>query len=131
MSDNEEKTDPTAGPSKPKVEGRQRSPLPPEIDLRSELFDPLKALYADEKYFRFKNVKVYDNIAQFESAMKGNIVGKPKQGAASTSKSQSDHTVTDATRVRRFLPHQGLCGIVVRDHDKTNSNNDCKLFYIL
>lgn len=109
MSDNNEKSEPTAGPSKSK---NRRLPLPPEFDLRSELFDPLKALNADEKYFNVKNVKVYDNIAKFETAMKGDRVGKSKETTDVASTSRSGAT-SEPTNVRRFLPHQGVSHIII------------------
>lgn len=41
--------------------------IDPELDFRSERFNPLKALYSPDTPVTIKNVKVYNNLAQFES----------------------------------------------------------------
>lgn len=46
--------------------------IDPELDFRSERFNPLKALYSPDTPATIKNIKVYNNLAQFESfVMKG------------------------------------------------------------
>lgn len=41
--------------------------IDPELDFRSERFNPLKALYSPDTPVTIKNVKLYNNLAQFES----------------------------------------------------------------
>lgn len=50
--------------------------IDPELDVRSERFNPLKALYSPDTPVPLKDVKIYDNVAQFES-----IVMRPKKPA--------------------------------------------------
>lgn len=46
--------------------------IDPELDFRSERFNPLKALYSPDTPTTITNVKVYNNLAQYESfVMKG------------------------------------------------------------
>lgn len=42
----------------------------PELDLRNQQFNPLKALYAPSIHVPSQNVPIYNNLAHFESAMK-------------------------------------------------------------
>lgn len=44
--------------------------IDPELDIRSELFNPLKALLSPEIQIPVKDAPQYDNVAQYESAMK-------------------------------------------------------------
>lgn len=44
--------------------------LDPELDIRSDKFNPLKALTSSDFVVPVKNAKIYDNVAQFESAWK-------------------------------------------------------------
>ncbi|EZA49647.1 hypothetical protein X777_12192 [Ooceraea biroi] len=41
------------------------------LDATSEKFDPLKALYSSKVQLSSTNVPIYDNIAKFESVLKG------------------------------------------------------------
>lgn len=41
--------------------------IDPELDIRSERFNPLKALYSPDIPVSIENAKIYDNISQFES----------------------------------------------------------------
>lgn len=41
--------------------------IDPELDFRSERFNPLKALYSPDTPATIKNVKLYNNLSQFES----------------------------------------------------------------
>lgn len=60
--------------------------IDPELDIRSEYFNPIKALYAPEIKIPVQNPRLYNNVAQYESAMKRlesgqtsvNIIHPPK-----------------------------------------------------
>lgn len=98
----------------------QHTPIDPSLDITSEHFDPLKALYADNVPIPYKKAKVYDNISKYESAV------IKKKNEATTSKETSHSTnptsilsntqtktnklktfpAPDEPFVRRFLPHQ-------------------------
>lgn len=49
--------------------------IDPELDIRSEHFNPLKALYAPEIDIPVKNAPHYNNIAHYESALKRQQAG--------------------------------------------------------
>lgn len=51
-------------------EERTEYEIDPELDIRSEYFNPIKALYAPEIHMSLPNAKLYDNVAQYEAAMK-------------------------------------------------------------
>lgn len=44
--------------------------IDPELDIRSDKFNPLKALLTEEKLVLHKNAPIYDNVSVFESRMK-------------------------------------------------------------
>lgn len=44
--------------------------IDPELDIRSELFNPLKALLSPEIRIPIKNAPQYNNVAHYESAMR-------------------------------------------------------------
>lgn len=102
-------------PSTSKRKLQLRPALPPELDIRSELFDPLKALYSDEIYIPVRNARIYDNIGKYESEM-----NRPKgDGKKSSPRKRATTSSVDGAKknpfeqagssgVRRFLPHQGL-----------------------
>lgn len=48
--------------------------IDPELDFRSERFNPLKALYSPDTPATIKNVKLYDNLAQFESFTMNKVI---------------------------------------------------------
>lgn len=89
----------------------------PALDVTSEHFDPLKALYAKKPKVPYKNAKVYDNLSQFESAVNrsktfGNQTTNQSTKSDSAQSSSNTRTtaknfgVSDEPVVRRFLPHQ-------------------------
>ncbi|KAM7343694.1 U6 snRNA-associated Sm-like protein LSm11 [Cochliomyia hominivorax] len=83
----------------------------PELDISSESFNPLKALYAPDYRVTEKEPKViYQNMAAFETALKKvGIMGlgkKPKNTEASGSKTQNPFLMKDETTQRRFQDHQ-------------------------
>lgn len=100
--------------SNPKVESEREKEIDPSIDITSEHFDPLKALYSENVNCKYKNAKVYDNISQFESLV---MRSKKTGNEATTSTSILSNTRTNTSKVnkfsasdepviRRFLPHQ-------------------------
>lgn len=94
----------------------------PELDILSEQFNPLKAL-TTSKIFNLprQNAPIYNNLAQFESAMKKQQMNatdpstakkhqnmpesKGDSGAAHSNRWLKDELTTTT---RRFLPHQGM-----------------------
>lgn len=44
--------------------------IDPELDIRSELFNPLKALLSPEIKISIKDAPMYNNVAQYESEMR-------------------------------------------------------------
>ncbi|XP_036230695.2 U7 snRNA-associated Sm-like protein LSm11, partial [Bactrocera oleae] len=95
-----------------------------ELDITSERFDPLRALYAPEYRISEKQPKViYQNLAAFESAFKRfgimnlnkrnntvvNINLQKKDDSAMSVKpgsSKERHVLAEETQQRRFQPHQ-------------------------
>ncbi|EGI62938.1 hypothetical protein G5I_08718 [Acromyrmex echinatior] len=69
------------------------------LDVRSEKFDPLKALYSS-KVRLASSVPLYDNISKFESVLKGINVSTKNDKSA----------VPESTR-ERFLSHQVVNGV--------------------
>ncbi|KYN02351.1 PREDICTED: U7 snRNA-associated Sm-like protein LSm11 [Cyphomyrmex costatus] len=65
------------------------------LDVRSEKFDPLKALYSPKVRLAAR-VPIYDNISKFESVLKGIDVSTKSDKSA----------VPESSRERRFLSHQ-------------------------
>lgn len=100
----------------PVGDSEQEKGLDPSLDITSEHFDPLKALYSENVYIPYKNAKVYDNIWKYESDVIGNkstnnVVAKTSN-QSTDSKTVLPNTQTNTARVndepvvRRFLPHQ-------------------------
>lgn len=48
------------------------------LDVTSERFDPLKALYSSKMQLPSSNAPIYDNVTKFENVMKG-INSKPSK----------------------------------------------------
>lgn len=95
----------------------------PALDVTSEKFDPLKALYASADQIKpVKNARIYDNIGKYESVLSaqkaGNATGSTtsaKQKAPSQPATSADSAVpstskgsvvTEAAFQRKFEPHQ-------------------------
>lgn len=81
------------------------------LDVTSEFFDPLKALYSKSIHIPVKNAKLYDNVSKFESALlKKAIVKKGGDPDASSvhkpSTSKAFRPNAENPFERRFLPHQ-------------------------
>lgn len=49
--------------------------IDPELDIRSEHFNPLKALYAPEIDIPIQNAQLFNNLAHYESALKRQQAG--------------------------------------------------------
>ncbi|XP_019888908.1 U7 snRNA-associated Sm-like protein LSm11 isoform X2 [Ooceraea biroi] len=75
------------------------------LDATSEKFDPLKALYSSKVQLSSTNVPIYDNIAKFESVLKGICHTQTKR----------DEPVAEKVPKRRFLPHQAPVTTTRRD----------------
>lgn len=94
----------------------------PTLDITSEKFDPLKALYASKVVLPVRNAKVYDNVGKYESVViakripdgkkqsKSADIGKNDDGAASNKKGEGSKAPTKAENPfqRKFLPHQSI-----------------------
>lgn len=48
---------------------QQSQSVDPELDIHSEQFNPLKALYAPAVHMSMENVTIFNNLAHFESTM--------------------------------------------------------------
>lgn len=75
MSDSNEPSTSSSASQKSKSKGdrskdRETQIVDPELDIRSAQFNPLKALYASSVPLPNENAPIYDNISQYESAMK-------------------------------------------------------------
>lgn len=47
----------------------------PELDIRSEFFNPLKALYSPDTPIPVKDAPIYNNVAEFESMLRRQNAG--------------------------------------------------------
>lgn len=99
------------------------SDIDPELDLRSAQFNPLKALTSAKVWIPDKKAPVYDNLAQYEGAirkqelLKNNPDGAgpsqskrtaQKDGAGPSGRAGNKWLPEDlSTMARRFAPHQG------------------------
>lgn len=111
MPTKKESTDDTANSNRTEPE----EPVDPTLDVTSEFFDPLKALYSNTIHIPFKNAKIFDNVSIFEATLarkttsKGSAASNLSTNKPSTSKAQT----TENPFQRRFLPHQSrfICGV--------------------
>ena len=96
-------------------------PTKEEIDVTSEHFNPLKALYATEKIIiPVPNAKVFDNLSMYESAyinkrITVNPFNNKGEGSAgdekpsTSSKRRLQKALDEEVKFeRKFLPNQGL-----------------------
>ncbi|XP_031640081.1 U7 snRNA-associated Sm-like protein LSm11 [Contarinia nasturtii] len=84
--------------------------IDPELDIRSEFFNPLKALLSPEIQIPIKDAPQYNNVAQYESEMRKQESGGPsstKQHAAPKIPPISYRQEIELHK-RRFLPHQEM-----------------------
>ncbi|XP_076381373.1 U6 snRNA-associated Sm-like protein LSm11 isoform X4 [Megalopta genalis] len=71
------------------------------LDITSDKFDPLKALYTPKLLLTNLTAPLYDNVSKFESVMSG-MSGKSKKKNVAADVGQGESSR------QRFLPHQGL-----------------------
>lgn len=99
------------------------SDIDPELDVRSPQFNPLKALTSPKVWIPDKKAPVYDNLAQFEGALRKQELQKNNPDGAGPSQSKRTSQKDAAgpsggagnkwfaddlsTMARRFAPHQG------------------------
>lgn len=99
-----------------------------ELNVGSERFDPLRALYAKDYRVTEKTPKVlYQNLAAFESAFLKlgiwQLNKRPKQNqtpkTSSSEKAKTVYTNVEATTARRFEPHQmAIAGTAKSKHQR-------------
>lgn len=99
-----------------------------ELNVGSERFDPLRALYAKDYRVTEKTPKVlYQNLAAFESAFLKlgiwQLNKRPKQNqtakTSSSDKAKTVYTNVEATTARRFEPHQmAIAGTAKSKHQR-------------
>lgn len=88
--------------------------IDPELDMRSEHFNPLKALYAQRTPRLVENARVYDNLAQYEPIFKREFCRHPKpaeppahkKSTAATSAKQLRAPADGVPTARRFTAEQ-------------------------
>lgn len=61
--------------------------IDPELDTRSERFNPIKALFSPDIHLA-ANVRIFDNVAQFESNL-----NRQKQSEQQTSVNSPSHNI--------------------------------------
>lgn len=109
----------------PSTSGAPKEPpkLDPSLDITSEHFDPLKALYAGkEELPNTGNAKIYDNIGKYESVMnaqrnpladeknkKSKLTNTRNIGVSDVGKSKN---TAENPFQRKFLPHQCMFGFI-------------------
>lgn len=98
--------------SSKEIKDEPEQPLPPELDITSDEFDPIQALYTNStvKLTKRKSKIIYQNFAAFEIEYNK----KGLYGLSIKSKDDDNEPTTEATQAedkpstsgRRFLPHQ-------------------------
>lgn len=88
-------------------------PTDPRLNITSEQFDPLFALYSKTMRLPFPKATLFDNLSKIEARYKeaGTFEKRFKLKSelstkASTSKQQDGETSNFEAPERRFLPHQ-------------------------
>lgn len=110
MSDKEE--------IKEKIDKTIKKEYDPTLDIESDKFDPLKAVFSKEFVMPVKNIPVFDNMNMIQSEFKklGSIEMKLERNKSRPSTSARTNRNEPITTVdefglpvgRKFLPHQGL-----------------------
>lgn len=88
--------------------------IDPELDMRSEQFNPLKALYAQRAPRLVEHARVYDNLAQFEPIFRREFCRHPKpaeppvhkKSTGATSSKQLRAPADGVPTARRFTAEQ-------------------------
>lgn len=96
------------------------SEIDPELDVRSEQFNPLRALTSSKTWLPKKDAPVFDNLAVFEANVRRQAekLNAPDGVGSSKSKRSGDRDAAGpsgnkwfneelSTIARRFAPHQG------------------------
>lgn len=73
------------------------------LDITSEHFDPLRALYASNIIVPVRNAPLFDNVSKYESAVTADE--KRKSNPSTSAKSGTTATSENPFK-RKFLPHQ-------------------------
>lgn len=60
-------------------DGIEKKILDPELDIKSEKFNPLKALTSPDFVLPVEKAKIFDNVAAFEYHWKKTLSGESKQ----------------------------------------------------
>lgn len=104
--------------TKEKIDKIVKKECDPTLDIESDKFDPLKAVFSKEFVMPVKSVPVFDNINMIQSEFKrlGSIEmkldrNKPKAGTSSRPNRNEPTKTVDEFGLpigRKFLPHQGL-----------------------
>lgn len=117
--DKEEKSTQDKQMRQPKPNTPTNTVIDPELDIRSEKFNPLKALLSPNTIIPYPDEKIYDNIAAFEAKLRkqtlkttdDNVKKKEnpfkRTSQASTSTATDEQQFDELLTTRRFLPHQG------------------------
>lgn len=100
--------------SKPSEDLPPQQPRNPLQDAIVGRLDPFQALYAPSSSARQRDFKIYDNLAQFDAALKRLGVFAVGSKTAPPPKPQPKPTTTEDSKYlnipgRRFLAHQGRC----------------------
>lgn len=68
--------------AKPQSDNRtEKKVFDPELDVKSDKFNPLKALTSSDFVLPVEKAKIFDNVAVFESYWKRTLSGESKQPA--------------------------------------------------
>lgn len=77
--------------------------IDPELDIRSDLFNPLKALLSPEIQIPIKDAPQYNNVAQYESAMKRQQTGESVSFASVIFIAQQNKFKQEREKRQKFL----------------------------
>lgn len=82
--------------------------IDPELDIRCELFNPLKALLSPEIQIPTKDAPYYNNVAHYESAMKRQKSCESSEKQAAPKIPLNSYRLEVGKYQRKFLPHQQM-----------------------
>ncbi|XP_030381442.1 uncharacterized protein LOC115629187 [Scaptodrosophila lebanonensis] len=96
-----------------------------ELDVGSDRFNPLRALYDRDYKITEKTPKVfYQNVAAFESALKKfgiwELNKQQKRGPGATGTTSTSSTLEQAVPERRFEPHQMAIHVTAKKKNYRN-----------
>lgn len=81
--------------------GKDETDIDKKLDISSDRFDPLLALYSSEVPLPYPNVKCFNNLAEYESFMKGGR-GRAKPENVEKKIRKAKRGVTDPERIERL-----------------------------